>query len=248
MSKVKVALVTGANRGIGYEVVKQLASQDPSMVIILGARDEAKGQEAVASLRALGYEHVVYGKIDASDVETITSLANEVDSKYGKLDILINNAGGNYDNGVTALQTDPKFMLETMALNLVAPLTVIQKFMPLLKKSSSARIVNVSSGAGSRADPNFGLTSQAGITSYSLSKLALNGLTVKLAQELKETGDGSKILVNSVCPNFTATWPGAEAYGARPVADGAASVVWAALIPDDGPTGGFFRDGQPIGW
>ena len=122
---------------------------------------------------------------------------------------------------------------------------MVQAFLPYVLKSSSPRIVNVSSGAGSYADPYFGLATNSGsVAAYGISKLALNGLTVKLASELKE----KKVLVNSVCPGFTATYPEAKAQGARPVEEGAASVVWAAMIDDDGPTGGFFRDGKSIAW
>lgn len=117
--------------------------------------------------------------------------------------------------------------------------------MPLLRRSSHGRIVNVSSGAGSHGDTQFGLTTNRGaVASYGISKAALNALTTKLAAEL----DGTGILVNAVCPGLTATAPGMEAMGARPIPEGAASVVWAATLPDDGPTGGFFRDGNPLPW
>jgi NAD(P)-dependent dehydrogenase (short-subunit alcohol dehydrogenase family) len=118
-----------------------------------------------------------------------------------------------------------------------------QALLPLLRKSAHPRVVNVSSGAGSHADTSFGLYSGNGIgTSYAVAKKALNALTVKFANENKD------MLINAVCPGFTATFEGGEAMGARPVKDGAASILYAALLPDDGPTGGFFRDGQPIGW
>jgi NAD(P)-dependent dehydrogenase (short-subunit alcohol dehydrogenase family) len=112
----------------------------------------------------------------------------------------------------------------------------------LLRKSAHPRVVTASSGAGSHADTSFGLHSGNGIgTSYAVAKMALNVLTVKFANESKD------VLINAVCPGFTATFEGGEAMGARPVKDGAASILYAALLPDDGPTGGFFRDGQPIG-
>jgi NAD(P)-dependent dehydrogenase (short-subunit alcohol dehydrogenase family) len=117
--------------------------------------------------------------------------------------------------------------------------------LPLIRESAHGRIVNVSSGAGSHGDALFGLTTGDGaVASYGISKAALNALTTTLAAEL----DGSGILVNAVCPGLTATAPGMEAMGARPVSEGAASVVWAATLPDDGPNGGFFRDGQPLPW
>jgi NAD(P)-dependent dehydrogenase (short-subunit alcohol dehydrogenase family) len=122
---------------------------------------------------------------------------------------------------------------------------MIQAFLPLLRKSEHARIVNVSSGAGSHGDQAFGLTTdnQMG-TSYAVAKAALNALTVKVAKEVAV----DNILVNSVCPGFTATFEGGDAMGARPVSEGAASVVWAATLPDGGPTGQFFRDGRPLPW
>lgn len=120
-----------------------------------------------------------------------------------------------------------------------------QTLLPLLANSAQGRIVNVSSGAGSHGDLQFGLTTGGGsVASYGISKAALNALTTKFATELVGTG----ILVNAVCPGLTATAPGMEAMGARPVAEGAASVIWAALLPNDGPSGGFFRDGQPLPW
>lgn len=122
---------------------------------------------------------------------------------------------------------------------------LIQALLPLLRKSANGRVVNVSSGAGSHADPVFGLaTGNRMGTSYAVAKAALNALTVKLAHEEQATG----VRINAVCPGFTATFPGGAEMGARPVADGAAGIAWAALLDRDGPTGGFFRDGQPLGW
>jgi len=121
----------------------------------------------------------------------------------------------------------------------------MQAFLPLLQQSPHPRLVNVASGAGSHGDEQFGLTRRGGkAASYGISKAALLALTSTLAAEL----DGSNVLVNAVCPGLTATWPGAEAMGARPLPDGAASVVWAATLPDDGPHGGFFRNGHPVPW
>ena len=122
---------------------------------------------------------------------------------------------------------------------------VTTAFVPLLKKSSSGRIVNVSSGAGSFADPIFGLSNHQGNAPvYGITKLALNGLAVKLARELKDR----PIKVNSVCPGFVATYPGTEKWGVRPGAEGAKGIVWAATLNHNGPSGGFFRDGQPLSW
>lgn len=133
-------------------------------------------------------------------------------------------------------------VLET---NLFGAWRMTHAFLPLLRMSAHGRVVNVSSGAGSHGDASFGLTTNNGASaSYGISKAALNALTVKFAVELADSG----VLVNAACPGLTATAPGMEAMGARPVADGARSIVWAATLPDDGPTGGFFRDGQLLAW
>ncbi len=122
---------------------------------------------------------------------------------------------------------------------------VTQALVPLLTKSARARVVNVSSGAGSHGDPAFGLTTKNAMgPAYAVAKAALNALTVTFANELRD----AKVLVNAVCPGFTATFPGGESMGARPLSAGAASVVWAAVLADDGPTAGFFRDGKPLSW
>ncbi len=122
---------------------------------------------------------------------------------------------------------------------------VTQALVPLLKKSEHGRVVNVSSGAGSHGDAAFGLTTKNSMgPAYAVAKAAVNALTVTFANELRP----ANVLVNAVCPGFTATFPGGESMGARPAADGAASVVWAAVLGDDGPSGGFFRDGKPLPW
>ena len=127
--------------------------------------------------------------------------------------------------------------------NLFGAWRATQALLPLLRQSPHPRVVNVSSGAGSHGDEQFGLTRRGGAAAtYGVSKAALNALTATLAAEL----DGTPVLVKAACPGLTATWPGAEQMGARPVAEGAASVVWAATLPDDGPRGGLFRDGRPL--
>jgi NAD(P)-dependent dehydrogenase (short-subunit alcohol dehydrogenase family) len=159
--------------------------------------------------------------------------------------VLVNNEGAFFDQGNQPLSTDFQFASEAFDTNLFGTWRMIKAFVPLLKNSEAGRIVNVSSGAGSFSDPVFGLPHHQGIVPvYSLTKLALNGLTVKLARELQDTN----ITINSVCPGFVATYPGTEQWGARPVNEGVKGIVWAATLPQDGPSGGFFRDGQPLGW
>ena len=229
----KIALVTGANRGIGLEVVRQLARR--GMVVILGARDRAKGQRAAKRLRDTGLA-VVPRRLDVTEPETIQQLATELDQEFGRLDVLVNNAGALYDPWQRATQVDFRLVQEAWEINTVGPWRMCHACVPLLRKSQAGRIVNVSSEAGSLASMG------AGTPAYSVSKAALNALTRVLAAELR----GARILVNAVCPGWVATDMGGG--GGRPVAEGAAGVVWAATLPDNGPTGGFFRDGKPLPW
>jgi NAD(P)-dependent dehydrogenase (short-subunit alcohol dehydrogenase family) len=163
----------------------------------------------------------------------------------GRLDILINNAAAYVDRSELASSADLKLAEQMIATRLFGPWRLTQSLLSFLRDSEHPRIVNVSSGAGSHANQQFGLIRRGGAAAtYGISKAALNALTSTLAAELASTG----ILVNSVCPGLTTTWHGPEQMGARPIGEGAASIVWAATLEDDGPTGGFFRDGQPLGW
>jgi NAD(P)-dependent dehydrogenase (short-subunit alcohol dehydrogenase family) len=228
-----IAIVTGANRGIGLEVVRQLAQK--GMTVILGSRDLQRGEAAASRLSGEGIE-VVPRQLDVIDMNSITRLVTEVEQEFGRLDVLINNAGILYDTWQKPSTADLNTVQQAIDTNLYGPWRMCKAFVPLLRCSQQGRIVNVSSGAGSIA--SMGDSTPA----YSVSKAALNAFTRTLAAELK--GDG--ILVNAVCPGWVATDMGGA--GGRPVAEGAASVVWAALLPEDGPTGGFFRDGKPLPW
>jgi len=231
-SNAKVALVTGANRGIGREVVRQLAEEGFRMV--LGARELRKGEEAA---RELGLANVVAREIDVSSDESVRRFADSFAKEFGRLDVLVNNAGMNYDYGRKASTVDLVEVHKTFETNLFGAWRLSQALVPLMKKHKYGRIVNVSSEAGS-------LASMGGSTpAYSTSKAALNALTRVLAGELR----GSGILVNSVCPGWVRTEMGGS-NAPRSVEQGAASILWAALLPDDGPTGGFFRDGKPLPW
>lgn len=236
-----IALVTGANRGLGLEVCRQLATQ--GMTVMLTARDRQKGEQATQQLLAEGLQ-VTCKPLDVANNDSVYHLAQQLEAEWGRLDILINNAGINFDFQQQTLEADLDDVQHTLNTNLFGAWRVTQAFLPLLQKSRHGRIVNVSSGAGSFEGPR-GLQEQGGgLPAYAISKAALNALTVKLSRSLQDTG----ILVNAVCPNFTATYPGTEEMGARPVPEGAAGIVWAAMLPDDGPRGGFFRDGQPLPW
>jgi NAD(P)-dependent dehydrogenase (short-subunit alcohol dehydrogenase family) len=216
---MSVALVTGGNRGIGLEVCRQLARNGHE--VILGSRDRAKGIAVAGGLRVV--------ELDVADDESVRGAAAEID----ELDILVNNAAILYDAWARGATADLAEVHEALETNLFGAWRTTQAFLPHLRRSAHARVVNVSSEGGS-------LNGMSGGTpAYSVSKAGLNALTRILASEL------GGILVNAVCPGWTDTDMG---QGGRPVEQGAASVVWAAELPDDGPTGGFFRDGRPLPW
>lgn len=239
----KIALVTGASHGIGLEVARQLAQQE--MTVILTARNIERGEAMANQLVDEGLT-VLFKPLDVSKDESVRQLATEIEQQFGRLDILINNAATNFDFEAQVLNTDLEQVRTSFETNLFGAWRMSKAFLPLLQQSHHARIVNVGSGAGSFGAPEGLLANRvANLPAYTISKLALNGLTIKLAAELLN----SNILVNSVCPGTTASYPGMEAIpGARPVQQGAASIIWAATLPDDGPTGGFFRDGKPLPW
>jgi NAD(P)-dependent dehydrogenase (short-subunit alcohol dehydrogenase family) len=239
-----IALITGAGRknGIGYAVARQLAER--GIKVLLTARKIEDARTRARELANDGFDVTGFA-LDITDLKSVSELAAEVKDSFAKLDILVNNAAATTAYGETAAQADLKNAEATLATTLFGTWRLTQAFLPLLRDSKHARIVNVSSGAGSHVDTAFGLSTSNGMgPSYAIAKAALNALTHKLATEEKHSG----MLINAVCPGFTATFEGGEAMGARPVKDGAASVIWACTIPDDGPTGGFFRDGKPLGW
>jgi len=233
-TSARVALVTGANRGIGLEVCRQLAERD--FVVLLTARDAAKAKNAAKKLGNLARVDPLV--LDVANTSSIKKAAAEVASRYSYLDVLVNNAGINYDTWETVEKADISgTVMETITTNLLGPWRVCQAFLPLLRKSRAGRIVNVSSESGSLANMS------AGPPAYQVTKAALNALTRTLAGELR----GSRILVNAVCPGWVATDMGG-AGAPRSVGEGAVGIVWAATLPDEGPTGGFFRDGKPLPW
>jgi NAD(P)-dependent dehydrogenase (short-subunit alcohol dehydrogenase family) len=237
----RVVLITGAARGLGREVARQLAELGHQ--VLISARDPQDAEQAAAEL-GVGVTALAVG-LDVANPTSVTEAVALLERAPGRLDVLINNAAAYVDWTETATNADLDAAHAVLETNLFGAWRLTQAVMPLLRASSSGRVVNVSSGAGSHDDPAFGLRARGGAAaSYGISKAALNGLTSTLATELADTG----ILVNSVCPALTATWPGAENMGARPVADSALGVVWAATLPDGGPSGGFYRDTKPLPW
>jgi NAD(P)-dependent dehydrogenase (short-subunit alcohol dehydrogenase family) len=240
----RVAVVTGAGRreGLGFEVCKQLAAR--GFAVVLTARDREAIEARRQDLAALGLE-VYAERLDVADSESVAAFARSMEHRFGRVDVLINNAAGTTALGEAPSATHLEQAHASMEVTLFGAWRMIQALFSLLCRGTHSRVVNVSSGAGSHGDPVFGLTTKNAMgPAYAVSKAALNALTVTFANELRDRG----VLVNAVCPGFTATFPGGESMGARPVADGAAGIVWAAVLDDDGPTGGFFRDGKPLPW
>jgi NAD(P)-dependent dehydrogenase (short-subunit alcohol dehydrogenase family) len=236
-------MVTGATRGIGQEVARQLAEQGATVLVT--GRDPAAAAATAANLAAAGDVRSLQIALDVTDDDSIAAAAAACATDPGRLDILVNNAAASVDWSGTASKADLIDAKRIFETNLFGTWSTTMAFLPLLHQSDHPRIVNVSSGAGSHGDPQYGFAeSQGTAAAYRLSKAALNALTHLLAVELADT----RILVNAACPGPTATWEGAAAAGARPVAEGAASVVWVAALPDDAPSGGFFRDGKPVPW
>jgi NAD(P)-dependent dehydrogenase (short-subunit alcohol dehydrogenase family) len=220
-----VAVVTGANRGIGREVARQLAAA--GYVTVLGSRDEALGRAAAAELGGEAAGVVAYA-LDVADDASVRAAADRVRAELGRCDALVNNAAIDYDTDARATTADLDRVHRALETNLFGAWRTALAFLPLLRRSPHPRLVNVSSGSGSISEMG------AGTPAYSVSKAALNALR------------GDRVLVNAVCPGWVATDMGGP--GGRPVEDGAASVVWAVRLDDDGPTGGFFRDGRPVAW
>jgi NAD(P)-dependent dehydrogenase (short-subunit alcohol dehydrogenase family) len=234
----RIALVTGANKGIGFEVVRQLARK--GFHVFLGARNEKAGQAAVQKLNKEGekedYGEITVLKIDVSKPDSIRSAAEEFSRKSDRLDTLVNNAGILLDDDKDVLTATPEIFETTLRTNTLGALLVSQAFVPFLKKSDAPRIVNVSSGGGQLADGADGWA-----PAYCISKTALNGVTVQLAAALP------KFAANSVCPGWVRTDMGGS-NATRSVLEGAAGVVWLASEAPHSMTAKFFRDRKVIPW
>lgn len=237
MSEQPIALVTGAHRGLGLETCRQLAAR--GYRIILTARRTAEGQEAAGLLAMRGLD-VRFHALDVSDEPSISALVSFVRDGYGRLDVLVNNAGIFPDPDPVSSQSsifaaDLDRIRQALETNTLGPLRLCQQLIPLM--GGRGRVVNVSSGMGQLSDMN------GCCPAYRLSKTALNAVTRIFADELRGTG----VKINSVCPGWVRTdMGGAEA--PLSLAEGVRGIVWAATLPDDGPSGGFFRHGEPIPW
>jgi NAD(P)-dependent dehydrogenase (short-subunit alcohol dehydrogenase family) len=241
-SNKRIALVTGANKGIGYETTRRLAGQ--GMTVLLGARDEQRGKEAAAKLQAEGLD-VQFLRLDVNDQTTHKAAHSFIEDKFGKLDILVNNAAVALDMNQKPSEVDMQTLRKTFDTNFFGAIAVTQALLPLIRKSDAGRIVNVSSGLGSltqHSDPTWEFY-PVKLLAYNASKTALNAFTVTLAYELKETA----IKVNSADPGFTATDLN-DHRGYKTVEQGAAVIIQLATLPADGATGSYFDDQGVLPW
>ena len=240
----KVALVTGANKGLGLEMARQLAQT--GVTVVLAAREAQKGQAAADKLKAEGLD-VQFLKLDVRNKQDRAGAASFLEKNFGKLDILINNAGISADGlaGTNVSATTGESLEQTFETNFFAPIFMTQALLPLLKKSDAGRIVNMSSILGSQtlhADPKSPIYDFKSL-SYDASKAALNSFTIHLAHELKDTN----IKVNSAHPGWVKTDMGTDA-APMELPEGGKTGVALALLGQDGPSGGFFHLGKPLPW
>jgi NAD(P)-dependent dehydrogenase (short-subunit alcohol dehydrogenase family) len=236
-----VAVVTGANRGLGLETARQLAQR--GLRVIVTSRNISKGETAVENLLREGFD-ILFQPLDVTSEASVADLGSFIHSRCGRVDVLVNNAGvfldvhGSEETGnASVFNASLETLTATLKTNLFGPLLLAQELVPLMKQQHYGRIVNISSGMGQLSEM------EGRSPAYRISKTALNALTRILAAETQ----GFNILVNSVCPGWVRTDMGGP-QAERSIEQGAAGIVWAATLPDDGPSGGFFRDGQPIPW
>ncbi|WP_433135888.1 SDR family oxidoreductase [Actinomadura nitritigenes] len=249
---MRISLITGANKGIGFEVARQLGGLGGQKVLV-GARNEERGRKAAAALRAEGVDagHVL---VDVTDAAGLKRAAERIEREHGRLDALVNNAGiAILDWNLRPGRVPLDMVRRTYETNVVGVIAVTDAMLPLLRRSEAGRIVNVSSRLGSLAvmSDRESPVSRVNLLAYNSSKAALNAVTVAYAKELAET----PIKVNSVNPGFCDTDMASDLIaamgagrGVRTPAEGARAAVTAATLPDDGPTGSFFGDEGPVPW
>lgn len=234
----KIAVITGANKGLGLATGEALARQGYSVVLV--GRNIEKVNSAVKGLQSKGLSNISGFAADVSVSEQVERLAQQLGERYPQIDVLINNAGVilSEDRDASSLQNvSPETVMATFNTNCLGAYRCVRALLPLLKKSAAARIVNVSSGLGQLSEMG------GGYPAYRISKTAMNGLTTYLHAEL--SGDGIK--VNSVCPGWVRTDLGGGS-ATRSIDEGIQGIVWAATLPNDGPSGGYFRDGKRLDW
>jgi len=227
----RVALVSGGNRGIGLEVCRQLA--EGGLTVVLGSRDEERGRQAAEGLPG----ELAVRQLDVADAASVERLAASIEKDFGRLDVLVNNAGISNDEGQSGAEADLGRVKEALEANLFGAWRLCEAAIPHMRREGYGRIVNVSTGLAALEDMG------GGSPGYRISKTSLNALTRILASELR----GSGILVNAVNPGWVQTDMGGSNAN-RTVEEGADGVVWAATLPNNGPTGGFFRDRRHVAW
>ncbi len=230
----KVAIVTGANRGIGLETCRQL--NQLGIITILTSRDDTKGKSAVASLSKDSGD-LLYHQLDVEDSDSVTRLRDFVVENFIHCDILVNNAGVFLDRGVNIFDLPEKTLQETLEVNFFGALKMCQEFLPIMRSSGYGRIVNVSSSMGSISSMG------GGSAAYKLSKLLMNGMTRIMADEISD----QDIKINTMAPGWVRSDMGGTS-APRSLAQGADTILWLATLPEDGPSGGFFEDRAPANW
>jgi NAD(P)-dependent dehydrogenase (short-subunit alcohol dehydrogenase family) len=239
----KVALITGANKGIGFETARQLGAQ--GVIILVGARDHTLGEEAARKLQAEGIEASAV-QLDVTDQTSITSAASLIENTYGKLDILVNNAGISRDRRMPPSSLPLDALRATYETNVFGVFAVTQAMLPLLQRAEAGRVVNMSSSLGSlslNGNPDAVYAQMPPLLAYNSSKTAVNAITVNFANELRNTN----IKINSACPGYCATDLNNHS-GWRTPEQGAKIAVTLATLPADGPTGGFFDENGAVPW
>jgi NAD(P)-dependent dehydrogenase (short-subunit alcohol dehydrogenase family) len=231
MDNGQVALVSGGNRGIGLEVCHQL--DERGYTVVMGSRDGEKGRIAAEGLEW----NVIPQQLDVADAGSVDRMAAFIEEEFGQLDTLVNNAGISNDEGQRGVDADLDRVKESLEANLFGAWRLCEMAIPLMRRNGYGRIVNVSTGLAALEDMG------GGSPGYRVSKTALNALTRILASELR----GSGILVNAVNPGWVQTDMGGSG-ATRSVEEGAEALVWAATLPNSGPTGGFFQDRRPVPW